>query len=105
MLFEPALPAAALLAVLDPVVAAKVAAAVAAGEDVAIEEGDRVASGFFESGCEYLKGVAFFVEPRPEAVARKRNRAADALTVGVAIPTTLPSPSVDGVNEWILIMF
>lgn len=101
---EPEPPAAALLAVLDPVAAAIVAAAVAAGEEVAIEDGERVALGFFESGCEYLKGVAFFVEPRPEAVAKRRKRAADALTVGVASPKTLPSPSVDGVNGWILIM-
>jgi hypothetical protein len=101
--FEPALPAATLFPAFDPPAAAAVAV-VAAGDEVAMEDGERVALGFLESGCEYLKGEDFFVEPRPEAEANKRTREAGEAAVGVASLTNLPSPSADGMDVRIWIM-
>jgi len=105
--FEPE-PAAVALFPAFAAAAAEAAVVVAEGEaETAIEEGERVAFGFLESGCEYLKGEDFLVEPRPEAVAKKRARTAnDAIpVVVVVVVATLPSPSVDGMNAWTLIMF
>lgn len=102
-MFEPAPPAAFFPDLADT----EAAVAVAEGEaETAIEEGERVALGFLESGCEYLKGEDLLAEPRPEeAVAKKRFRAVeDAMFAMLVVTVTLPRPSDDGINVLILIM-